>query len=114
TSCYVFATVQHIHAVEPFIHYSSPRFLRDAKEDVEHVTNNFHKIFHTLKASREFVATVLQKELDVAKADRASTSLLLEMANNDAEVQRAKIAEQEAQLEKYKLMLQLQASGSGN
>ncbi|KAJ7075682.1 hypothetical protein B0H15DRAFT_756312, partial [Mycena belliarum] len=52
TSCYLFIAAHHMHATEPFIHYSSPRILRDGKTEIQEITNSFNQLFHTFKNAK--------------------------------------------------------------
>ncbi|KAJ7468528.1 hypothetical protein FB451DRAFT_1039157, partial [Mycena latifolia] len=60
TSCYIFFTAHHIHATEPFLHYSSPCLTREGKTGIEEIVNRSGKLFYTLKNARHQDATSLQ------------------------------------------------------
>ncbi|KAF8871837.1 hypothetical protein BD779DRAFT_1453439, partial [Infundibulicybe gibba] len=51
TGCWLFFTAQHLTARAPFIHYSSPRILREGEEDIESIINQFNEIFAKLTAA---------------------------------------------------------------
>ncbi|KAJ7233196.1 hypothetical protein C8J57DRAFT_1250066 [Mycena rebaudengoi] len=108
TSCWLFVTAQHINATGPFMHYSSPRILRDGKIDMEEITNKFNKLFHTLIAARNEEARMMSKKLQLAEESHASTSRELEEVRKEAEGQQRKMQEQQEIIENYKRMLATQ------
>ncbi|KAJ7241835.1 hypothetical protein C8J57DRAFT_1192477 [Mycena rebaudengoi] len=107
TSCWLFVTTQHINATGPFMHYSSPRILRDGKIDME-ITNKFNKLFHALIAARNEEARMMSKKLQLAEESHVSTSRELEEVRKEAEGQQRKMQEQQEIIENYKRMLATQ------
>ncbi|KAJ6625543.1 hypothetical protein B0H10DRAFT_1782992, partial [Mycena sp. CBHHK59/15] len=114
TSCWLFITAQHVNALQPFMHYSSPRILWDAQEDVEEITNRFNRLFRDLLAVRQKEAHDLHKKLRLADARNSateealqSTSRELENLNRELEELRKTAEEQHRMLENYKLSLSL-------
>ncbi|KAJ7096215.1 hypothetical protein C8R44DRAFT_748752 [Mycena epipterygia] len=112
TSCWLFVTAHHANAREPFYHYSSPRLLRDGRNDVEEITNQFNKLFLSLVAARNTEAAGLHKQLLESQEQQASTSRelattseALERAQNDAESNRELIEQKDAQIAAYKALL---------
>ncbi|KAF8885617.1 hypothetical protein BD779DRAFT_1425360, partial [Infundibulicybe gibba] len=52
TGCWIFLAAQHTTARAPFVHYSSPRIIRECQQDIESITNQFNQIFANLLAAR--------------------------------------------------------------
>ncbi|KAJ6477492.1 hypothetical protein DFH09DRAFT_1108600 [Mycena vulgaris] len=105
TSCWLFFTAQHVNANEPFLHYSSPRLLRDGKSDIEDITNEFNKLFISLSAARQREAFEMSKKLQDAEAKHASTSKILESTTQDLEVARSEGEEQKKRLEEQEVLI---------
>ncbi|KAJ7039478.1 hypothetical protein C8F04DRAFT_922409, partial [Mycena alexandri] len=63
TSSWIFFAAQHVNANDAFLHYTSPRLLRDSKDDVEEITNHFNRVFLDLKNARQKDALELSKKL---------------------------------------------------
>ncbi|KAJ7657000.1 hypothetical protein DFH06DRAFT_991398, partial [Mycena polygramma] len=112
TSCYIFLAAHHANAKEPFLHYTSPRLVRDAKSQMEEVTNTFNTMFIDLKTARHKDATELTRKLRIVENQQASTSRDLVAATQDLEdartnaaEQQKKIDEQEELLNRYKALL---------
>jgi hypothetical protein len=83
--------VQHATARSPFIHYSSPRFRREARQDLEQISNEFAMLYSKLIATRR---------LDAQELHRNVTALWKEMAQKEM-----LLAETEAVLERYRLQV---------
>ena len=77
TGCWLYLAAQHPNARLPFVHYSSPRFRRDAMAQVTEITNQFHAILSGLVRARYLSAMELQNKLNSANktASEAKTAL---------------------------------------
>ncbi|KAK7030575.1 hypothetical protein R3P38DRAFT_2774895 [Favolaschia claudopus] len=112
TSCWLFIAAQHPNATEPFYHYSSPKLIRDAKTDVEDITNLFNTLFTNLKTARQQDTLDLTKKLHDIEENFASTSQHLTDTLNEVAEHEKRIAEQEEQLNQYKALLAQQQQQS--
>ncbi|KAJ6487524.1 hypothetical protein DFH09DRAFT_811815, partial [Mycena vulgaris] len=82
TGCWLHFSAQHMFATEPFLHYASPRILKEAKQDVEQITNHFNKLFHTLIAARnEDTKEMHKKLLSVQESAKVATEALISSQN---------------------------------
>ncbi|KAF8869959.1 hypothetical protein BD779DRAFT_1416544, partial [Infundibulicybe gibba] len=80
TGCWLFFTAQHVNARAPFFHYSSPRILREGREDIESIINQFSRIFTKLLAARRHDAQEMHVKLVEAQTKEAQTQRQLEEA----------------------------------
>ncbi|KAJ7849342.1 hypothetical protein B0H13DRAFT_1869607 [Mycena leptocephala] len=109
TSCWLFFSAQHINANEAFLHYSSPRLVKEGRKEVEDLTNDFNKLYINLMAARQRNAAEMSKKLQAAEEKQASTSKALDEAAQELETARKDAAEEkkrlEEQIEYYKTLL---------
>jgi hydroxyethylthiazole kinase-like sugar kinase family protein len=109
TSCWLFFSAQHINANEAFLHYSSPRLVKEERKEVEDLTNDFNKLYINLMAARQRNAAEMSKKLQAAEEKQASTSKALDEAAQELETARKDAAEEkkrlEEQIEYYKTLL---------
>ncbi|KAJ7787132.1 hypothetical protein B0H13DRAFT_2299186 [Mycena leptocephala] len=77
TGCWLHFSAQHMFATEPFLHYASPRILKEAKQDVEQITNHFNRTFLTLIAARNADTKEMHKKLLACKKTRRLLKKLL-------------------------------------
>ncbi|KAF8881980.1 hypothetical protein BD779DRAFT_1428775, partial [Infundibulicybe gibba] len=73
TGCWLFIAAQHTTPKAPFIHYSSPRLVRESKKDMEHIINQFNQIFANLLAARRYDAREIHGKLLNAQEKQAET-----------------------------------------
>ncbi|KAJ7019934.1 hypothetical protein C8F04DRAFT_975021 [Mycena alexandri] len=73
SGCWLYFSAQHLFATEPFLHYASPRILKEAKKDVEQITNHFNRVFHTLIAARNEDSKEMHKKLLAAQEKETTT-----------------------------------------
>ncbi|KAJ7220111.1 hypothetical protein GGX14DRAFT_306147, partial [Mycena pura] len=52
TGCWLQFSAQHMFANVPFLHYASPQILKEAKQDVEQITNHLNRVYLNLIAAR--------------------------------------------------------------
>ncbi|KAJ7838623.1 hypothetical protein B0H14DRAFT_2219988, partial [Mycena olivaceomarginata] len=52
TGCWLHFSAQHMFGQGGYLHYTSPRFLKEAKKDAEQIINHFNQTFATLMAAR--------------------------------------------------------------
>ncbi|KAJ7749781.1 hypothetical protein B0H14DRAFT_3603453, partial [Mycena olivaceomarginata] len=77
TGCWLHFSAQHMFATEPFLHYASPRILKEAKQDVEQITNHFNRTFLTLIAARNADTKDIHKKfLAVQENEKAAKEAL--------------------------------------
>src|ERR1700761_3414790 len=48
TGCWLHFSAQHLFAHGGFLHYTSPRLLREAKKDAEQIINHANRVYATL------------------------------------------------------------------
>jgi hypothetical protein len=89
TGSWIYFTAQHPTARSPFVHYSSPRFRREGRRDVEKITNDFSALYSRLVAARRQDAQELHSKLITLRKEMEEKERLL--------------AEKEATLERYRL-----------
>ncbi|KAJ7029207.1 hypothetical protein C8F04DRAFT_1265087 [Mycena alexandri] len=124
TGCWLYFTAQHTSAREPFLHFASPRIRREAKAEVEDITNRFNRLFLSLIAARNQETKELHKKLlaamekgaqvekDLADARDAERTAIIEAeaSKNELAFRDAEIAKANAELEFYKAKLRLAES----
>jgi hypothetical protein len=86
-------------ATEPFLHYASPRILKEAKQDVEQITNHFNRTFLTLIAARNADTKDMHKKLLAVQENEKAAKEALEASQS---------AEREAILEAQSAKRQLE------
>ncbi|KAF8881352.1 hypothetical protein BD779DRAFT_1445562 [Infundibulicybe gibba] len=106
TGCWLFFTAQHLTARAPFIHYSSPRILREGEEDIESIINQFNEIFAKLTAARRHDAREMHVKLVEAQKEGVETRRQLEEVAAQAESSRQALERQERQLEEQTALLE--------
>ncbi|EDR02739.1 uncharacterized protein LACBIDRAFT_307933 [Laccaria bicolor S238N-H82] len=74
SGAWIFFTAHYPTARRDFIHYSSPKLRKDAREDIERITNDFDTIFDSLMTSRRAEAYSRHAELR-AKVQEKEESL---------------------------------------
>ncbi|KAK7059855.1 hypothetical protein R3P38DRAFT_3252100 [Favolaschia claudopus] len=114
TGCWLYFTAQHLFAHAPFLHYASPRLLKEGKKDTEQLTNHFNKLFATLIALRNEESKDMHKRLLSAEDDKkAATEALAAAQDSEREaVQRAQSSEQQVEAQREELeahQLQIEA-----
>ncbi|KAF8870062.1 hypothetical protein BD779DRAFT_1412600, partial [Infundibulicybe gibba] len=85
TGCWLFITGQHTTARAPFIHYSSPRLIREGEEDIEDIINEFNQMFAKLLASRRHDAQEMHGKLLESQRKEIETRKQLEASAAEAE-----------------------------
>ncbi|KAJ7851598.1 hypothetical protein B0H14DRAFT_2355134, partial [Mycena olivaceomarginata] len=70
TGCWLHFSAQHLFAHGTFLHYTSPRFLREAKKDAEQIINHASRIYATLIAARNEESKEMHKQLILAEGDK--------------------------------------------
>ncbi|KAJ7264969.1 hypothetical protein B0H12DRAFT_961889, partial [Mycena haematopus] len=70
TGCWLHFSAQHLFAQGGFLHYTSPRFLREAKKDAEQITNHLNRIYASLIAARNEESKEMHKRLLSAEDDK--------------------------------------------
>ncbi|KAJ7865212.1 hypothetical protein B0H13DRAFT_1533678, partial [Mycena leptocephala] len=84
TGCWLHFSAQHMFATEPFLHYASPRILKEAKKDVEQITNHFNRTFLALIAARnEDSKSMHKKLLAVQEEEKATKDALVASQNTE-------------------------------
>ena len=73
----------------PFIHYSSPRFRREGRQDLERITNEFSAMYTKLVAARRQDARELHSKLATLRKEVEEKERLL--AEKDAVLQRYRL-----------------------
>lgn len=108
-------------ATDPFLHYSSPRLLKEGKKDIEQITNHFNRLFLTLIAARnEDSKEMHRKLLAVEEKEKAANHALsasqnaqreamvqAETSKRQVELQEQELEAQRLELEMYKAQLKL-------
>ncbi|CAK5271713.1 unnamed protein product [Mycena citricolor] len=121
TGSWVHLSVQHRFATDPFLHYTLPALLKEAKEDMNRITNDFSKLFKTLMAARNESTKELHKQLTAAKEKEHQVTVALdesraaldesraaqEEAEKRAEMQAEVLRAKELELESYKIQLRM-------
>jgi septal ring factor EnvC (AmiA/AmiB activator) len=107
TNCWLFIGGQHSNAGSQFIHYTSPRLRKDAKQDAQRLTNQFNFIVNGLMHARRKDALELGKTLAESRQETAVVREQMRaaqkaLADREEELQRkiAEIAEIKARLER--------------
>lgn len=62
TGCWLFVGAQHPGGVGATIHYTSPRLLRDAPDDMDAIVNDYHGLMTNLLQARRAEALELAKK----------------------------------------------------
>ncbi|KDR73876.1 hypothetical protein GALMADRAFT_71426, partial [Galerina marginata CBS 339.88] len=106
TGCWLFVGAQHCSGVGATVHYTSPRLLRDAREPMNEIANDFHELMTTLLQSRRTDALTLSRKLKKAEEDK-------EVMDKKVEHMSDKLATQEDKLANQERLLQLYASRLG-
>ncbi|KAK7016273.1 hypothetical protein R3P38DRAFT_3203172 [Favolaschia claudopus] len=105
TGCWLYFTTQHLFARAPFLHYASPRLLKEGKKDTEQLTNHFNKLFASLVASRNEESKQLHQRLLSAEDEKRTATEALaaaQGAERDA-LLRAESTERRLQLQAEEL-----------
>jgi glycogen debranching enzyme len=63
-----------------YLHYTSPRFLKEAKKDAEQIINHFNQTFASLMAARHQETKNMHKRLLLAEEDKEAASAALAVA----------------------------------
>lgn len=71
TGCWLFIGAQHPGATGGTIHYSSARLRRDAPDETEHLTNDYHLLMTNLLRARRADALEASKRLQEAVQENA-------------------------------------------
>ena len=77
---------QHPAAIKPNLHYTSPRLRRDAKTQVNDITNQFHGLLSGLQRAQFQTALDLQIRLDQAEKEAAAANQRCELIAKNAEI----------------------------
>ncbi|KAF7324246.1 hypothetical protein MSAN_01272200 [Mycena sanguinolenta] len=80
TGCWLHFSAQHLFARGGFLHYTSPRFLREAKQDAEQIINHSHRAFSSLIAARNKESKDMHKRLLAAEENKAASDAALAIA----------------------------------
>ncbi|KAJ7229017.1 hypothetical protein GGX14DRAFT_385318 [Mycena pura] len=109
TGCWLQFSAQHMFANAPFLHYASPRILKEAKQDVEQITNHLNRVYLNLIAARNAESREMHKKLIAAEmrekdAQEAlvASQLAQQQAAEEAEIAQKKL---EHELETQRLEL---------
>lgn len=107
TNSWVFLAAQHPHAIGEFIHFTSPRLLRDAKSDMEELVNDLNATFTGLMNARRKNALDMGRAL--AKAQQVASTAKAEASamRRELEAHHAELAVKEAELAQYRMRLGL-------
>ncbi|KAJ7206836.1 hypothetical protein GGX14DRAFT_297604, partial [Mycena pura] len=70
TGCWLHFSAQHLFAHGGFLHYTSPRLLREAKKDAEQIINHANRVYATLIAARNEESKEMHKQLLLAEGDK--------------------------------------------
>jgi hypothetical protein len=96
-----------------FLHYTSPRFLREAKSDAEQITNHFNRAFASLIAARNQESKEMHKRLMLVQEEKQAADNALAVAKEavrnaarDAEGVRRERDLQAEEIEAQRLELQ--------
>ena len=98
TNAWLFVAAQHPNASGQFIHYTSPRLRREAKDNTKEIVQQFHTTVNSLMNARRKDALEMGRALEISRH---------ELAQKEDEVckQVDEIHEKDALLAKYKDML---------
>ncbi|KAJ7787749.1 hypothetical protein B0H14DRAFT_2629056 [Mycena olivaceomarginata] len=120
TGCWLHFSAQHLFAHGAFLHYTSPRFLREAKKDAEQITNHASRIYATLIAARNEESKEMHKRLLLAEGDmqvaqeaERNTRLQAETAQREMDLQSEELEAQRLELQALKARLQLAQKKNG-
>ncbi|KAJ6542681.1 hypothetical protein B0H19DRAFT_305990 [Mycena capillaripes] len=127
TGCWLFFSAQHLFAQGPFLHYTSPRLLKEAKKDAEQITNHFNRVFLSLIASRNEESKEMHKRLVLAEEDKKAATealaaakeaeheamLRAESAARQLELQAEELAAQRLEFEALKARMRLDQRKNG-
>jgi hypothetical protein len=94
-----------------YLHYTSPRFLKEAKKDAEQIINHFNQIFASLMAARHQDTKNMHKRLLLAEKDQEASSAALAVAQ-EAERHTICQAEEAAQIQDLQKKLRPRAWSS--
>jgi hypothetical protein len=120
TGCWLHFSAQHLFAHGAFLHYTSPRFLREAKKDAEQITNHASRIYATLIAARNEESKEMHKRLLLAEGDmqvaqeaERNARLQAETAQREMDLQSEELEAQRLELQALKARLQLAQKKNG-
>ncbi|KAJ7303755.1 hypothetical protein DFH08DRAFT_612683, partial [Mycena albidolilacea] len=82
TGCWLHFSAQYMFATEPFLHYASPRILKEAKQDVEQITNYFNRTFLTLIAAPNTDTKEMHKKLLAVQENKKAVKEALEASQH--------------------------------
>jgi dsDNA-specific endonuclease/ATPase MutS2 len=77
---------QHHSASKPFVHYTSPRFRRDAKDQLSEFTNKFNTLISSLIKARYLEAMELEKKLAVIEQKALEAERMCDLLRVEAEI----------------------------
>ncbi|KAJ6456127.1 hypothetical protein C8R45DRAFT_774192, partial [Mycena sanguinolenta] len=77
TGCWLHFSAQHLFGQAGYLHYTSPRFLKEAKADAEQIINHFNQTFATLLAARHQDSKAMHKWLLLAEEDKQAADTAL-------------------------------------
>ncbi|KAJ7730930.1 hypothetical protein B0H14DRAFT_2640140 [Mycena olivaceomarginata] len=80
TGCWLHFSAQHMFGQGGYLHYTSPRFLKEAKKDAEQIINHFNQTFATLMAARHQETKNMHKRLLLAEEDKETATAALAVA----------------------------------
>jgi hypothetical protein len=107
-------SAQHLFAHGAPLHYTSPRFLREAKKDAEQIINHASRIYATLIAARNEESKKMHQRLLLAEGDKEAAQeaernsrLQAEAAQREMDLQRDELEAQRLELQALKARLQL-------
>ncbi|CAK5267389.1 unnamed protein product [Mycena citricolor] len=114
TGSWVHFSAQHRFAADPFLHYTSPALLKEAKQDMTRITNDFSKLFKTLMAARNESTKELHKKLTEAQEKEKEAAAALEQSQQNVadaarqmEMQAEELRAKELELESYRIRLRM-------
>ncbi|KAF8155381.1 hypothetical protein K438DRAFT_357386 [Mycena galopus ATCC 62051] len=87
TGCWLHVSAQHMFGQGGYLHYTSPRFLKEAKKDAEQIINHFNQTFASLMAARNQESKNMHQRLLLAEEHKEAASVALaaaQQAEHDA------------------------------
>ncbi|KAK7030570.1 hypothetical protein R3P38DRAFT_2774890 [Favolaschia claudopus] len=105
TGCWLYFSTQHVFAQKPFLHYTSPRLLKEGKKDAEQITNHFNKLYASLIACRNEDSKQLHKRLVSAEEEKKAATDALAAARSAEQVaiQQAESSQQQLDFQSEEL-----------
>ncbi|KAJ7359241.1 hypothetical protein DFH08DRAFT_686530 [Mycena albidolilacea] len=120
TGCWLHFSAQHLFAQGGFLHYTSPRLLKEAKKDAEQIINHANRVYATLIAARNEESKVMHKRLLLAEEDKQavqeaerSAVLQAQAVQRERDLQDEELSAQRLELEALKARLKLAERRNG-